>query len=92
MASDILHWRVLADIIYKFHIHGSVHRDSVLVRSNKMQQYAGIYLLQVYSTCFGRPSPSSSGVQKTVTAASGTGHSNGATTFLQRGLIRTSIN
>ena len=33
-------------------------------------------------TCFGRPSRPSSGVQKTVTAASGTGHSNGATTFL----------
>jgi len=43
-----------------------------------MQQYAGIYLLQNYSTCFGRPSRPSSGVQKTVTAASGTGHSNGA--------------
>jgi len=52
-----------------------------------MQQYAGIYLLQVYSTCFGRPSRPSSGVLKSVTAASGTGHSNGATTFLQRGLI-----
>ena len=60
----------------------------VLIRSNKMQQYAGIYSLQVYSTRFGRPSRPSSGVQKTVTAASGTGHSNGATTFLQRGLIR----
>ena len=53
-----------------------------------MQQYAGIHLLQVYSTCFGRPSHPSSGVQKTVTAASGTGHSNGAMTFLQCGLIR----
>jgi len=52
-----------------------------------MQQYAGIYLLQVYSTCFGRPLRPSSGVQKTVTAASSTGHSNGAMTFLQRGLI-----
>jgi len=31
-----------------------------------MQQYAGVYLLQVYSTCFGRPSRPSSGVQKTV--------------------------
>jgi hypothetical protein len=72
-----------------FYIHGSVHRDSEFIRSNKMQQYACIYLLQVYSTCFGRPSRPSSGVQKTVTAASGTGHSNGATTFLQRGLIRT---
>jgi len=51
-----------------------------------MQQYVGVYLLQVYSTCFGRPSRPSSGVHKTVTAASGTGHSNGATTFLQRGL------
>ena len=53
-----------------------------------MQQYAGIYLLRVYSTCFGCPSRPSSGVQNTVNAISGTGHSNGATNFLQRGLIR----
>jgi len=46
-----------------------------LIRSNKMQQYAVIYLLQNYSTCFGCPSHPSSGVHKTVTAASGTGHS-----------------
>ena len=57
----------------------------ILIRSNKMQQYAGIYLLQNYSTCFGCPSHPSSGVHKTVTAASGTGHSTWATTFLQRG-------
>jgi hypothetical protein len=44
-----------------------------------MQQYAGIYLLQNHSTCFGRASRPSSGVQITVTAASGTVHSNGAT-------------
>ena len=56
------------------YIHGSVHRDSVLIRSNKMQQYAGIYLLQVYSTCFGCPLRPSSGVQKILTAASGTVH------------------
>ena len=37
-----------------------------------MQQYAGIYLLQNHSTCFGCPSHQSSGVHKT--AASGTGH------------------
>jgi len=49
-----------------------------------MQQYAGTYLLQNYSTCFGFPSHLSSGVHKTVTAASGTGHSHWATTFLQR--------
>ena len=46
-----------------------------LVRSNKMQQYAGIYLLQNHSTCFGCPSHPLSGLHKTVTAASGTGHS-----------------
>jgi hypothetical protein len=39
-----------------------------------MQQYAGIYLLQNYSTCFGCLSHPSSGVHKTVTAVSGTGH------------------
>ena len=41
-----------------------------------MQQYAAIYLLQNYSTCFGCSSHASSGVHKNVTAASGTGHSN----------------
>ena len=39
-----------------------------------MQQYAGICLLQNYSTCFGFPSHLSSGVHKTLTTASGTGH------------------
>ena len=80
---DVFHFLVITThvthvphiyIKFKFYIHGSVHRDSVLIRSNKMQQYAGIYLLHVYSTCFGRPSRPSSGVQQTVTAASGTGH------------------
>ena len=61
-------------ILRIFYIHGSVHRDSILVRSNKMQQYAGVYLLQIYSTCFGCLSHPSSGVHKTVTPASGTGH------------------
>ena len=62
--------------------------DPILIRSNNVQQYTGIYLLQNYCTCFGCPSHPSSGVHKTVTAASGTDHSNSATTFLQRGLIR----
>ena len=47
-----------------------------------MQQYAGIYLLQNYSTFCGCLSHPSSGVHQTVTAASGT-----ASTFRQRGLI-----
>jgi len=38
-----------------------------------MQQYEGIHLLQNHSICFGCPSLPSSGVHKTVTAASGTG-------------------
>ena len=55
-----------------------------------MQQYAGIYLLQNHCTYFGCASHSSSGVYKTVTAASGTGHSNNiATIFLQRGQLAT---
>ena len=70
-----------------FDIHGSVHRNSILIRSNKTQQFAGIYLLQNHSTCFGCPSHPSSRVHKTVITTSGTGHSNNrATTFLKRGL------
>jgi len=36
-----------------------------------MQQYADIYLLLNYSSCFGRPSRPLSGEHKTVVAASG---------------------
>ena len=59
-----------------------------LITPNEMQQYAGVYLLQNYSTCFGRLSHPSSGVHQTVTAASGTAHIVRSTTFRQRGLIR----
>ena len=50
-----------------------------------MKQYAYIYLMQNHSTCFGCPSHPSSGVHKTLTAASGTGRSIWTTTFLHRG-------
>ena len=43
------------------------------MKSNKMQQYADIYLLQNHSTCFGCLPHPSSGVHNTVNAASGTG-------------------
>jgi hypothetical protein len=72
-----------------FYIRGFVHRNCIFIRSNKMQQYAGIYLLQSHPTRFGCPSHRSSGVHKTVTAASGTGHSICATTFFQHGQIWT---
>ena len=69
-----------------FYFHGSVHRNPILRRSNKMKQYAGIYLLQNHSLHV-------SGVHRThhqenikLTPTSDTGHSNRiATTFLQRG-------
>jgi len=48
--------------------------DLILIRSNEMQQYAGVYLSQNHSTCFGCPSNPLSGVHKTVTAASGADH------------------
>ena len=61
----------------------------ILLRSNEIQQYPCVYLLQIYSTCFGCLSHPSSGIHQTVTAASGTGHSVRATTFRQRGLYAT---
>jgi hypothetical protein len=60
----------------------------ILIRSNDMQQNAGVYLLQNYSTNFGCLSHPSSGVYQSVTAASSIDHSVRVTTFRQRGLIR----
>jgi len=59
----------------ELYIYGSVHRNPILTRSDKMHQYASIYLLQNHSTCFGYPSHPSSGIHNTLTTASGTGHS-----------------
>jgi len=56
-----------------------------------MQQYADIYLLLNYSTCFGRPSRPSSAVHKTVVAASGTDHTIWGASFLKRDHIRTGL-
>ena len=43
-------WGILdKDNIDIFYIHGSLQRNSMLIRSNKMQHYAGIYLLQNHS-------------------------------------------
>ena len=56
-----------------------------------MQQYADIYLLLNYSTCFGRPSRPSSGVHTTVVADSGTDHTIWGASFLKRDQIRTDI-
>ena len=74
-----------------FYICSYVHRNSRLKKSNEMQQYADIYLLLNYSTCFGRPSRPSSGVHKTVGAASGTDHTIWGASFLKRDQIRTDL-
>ena len=55
-----------------------------------MQQYADIYSLQSHYMFRVSQHPSS-GVLKTVTAASGTGHNTGTATSLQRGLIGTGL-
>ena len=49
-----------------------------------MPQYADIYLLLNYSICFGCPSRPSSGVHKTVVAASGTDLTIWGASFLKR--------
>jgi len=49
-----------------------------------MQEYADIYLLLNYSTCFGRPSRPSSGAHTTVVAASGTDHTIWGASFFKR--------
>ena len=75
--------------IDKFYIRVSVRCNSGLKKSNKMQQkYADIYLLLNYSTCFGRASRPSSGVHKTVFAASGTDHTIWWASFLKRDQIK----
>jgi len=57
-----------------------------------MQQYAVWFiLLQNHSTCFGCPPHPSSGVLKTVTAASGAGHNSGTATSLQLGQVGTGL-
>jgi len=67
--------------------HGSVHRNSVLI---KIQPDATVcrYLFTAELLYIFRVSQHpSSGVLKTVTPASGTGHNIGTATSLQRGLI-----
>ena len=60
-----------------------------LKKSNELQQSADIYLLLNYCTYFGRPSRPSSGVHKTVVAASGTAHTIWGASFFKCDQIRT---
>ena len=75
-------------IIAAFLAHGSVHRNSILTKIQP-DATACRYLFTAKSLYMFRVSQHpSSGVLKTVTAASGTGHNTGTATSLQRGLIR----
>ena len=80
-----------SNLTFFFNIRVSVHRNSRLKKSNKMQQYADIYLRLNYCTCFGRPSRPSSAVHKTVVAAFGTDHTIWGASFLKRDQIRTKL-
>ena len=74
-----------------FCVYGSVHRRSILIIVRDATQSNLFIVLKVHSTCFGCQTHPSSGIHKTVTTASGTGHIFCAATSLQRGQTRTPI-
>jgi len=68
-----------------------VHHNSILIKI-QLDAAVGRYLFTVKSLYMFRVSPHpSSGVHKTVTAASGTGHNIGTATSLQRDHIGTGL-
>jgi len=68
------------------YVYCSVHRYSTLIIVQRDATQRSLFIiLQVHSTCFGFQLYPLSGVQKTVTTASGTGHIFCAATSLQRG-------
>ena len=61
--------------VYWFYVHGSVHRQTILINVQRDATQSSLFIiLQVNSTCFGCQPHPSSGVHKTVTTVSGTGH------------------
>ena len=81
-------YRRKQNYLKKFYDYGSVHRWSILIIIQRDATQSSLFIiLQVPSTCFGCQPHSSSGVHKTVTTASGTGHIFCAVTSLQRGHI-----
>jgi hypothetical protein len=85
---QFLHKMWTIQIAFRFLISCRIFLCSLTLSntSSFMQYYAGIYLLQNHSTCFGYPSHPSSGVNKTVTAACVTGNIIWVTAFPQRSL------
>jgi len=65
--------------------HANVHSAAILITVQRDATQRSLFIiLQVHSTFFGCQPHPSSGVHKTVTTASGTGHILCATTSLQR--------
>jgi len=57
------------------YIYGCIHRWSILIIVQRNATQSSLFIiLQVHSTCFGCQPHPSSGVHKTVSTASGTGH------------------
>ena len=62
-------------VIIFIYVYGSVHRWSILIIIQQDATQSSLFIiLQVHSTCFGCQPHPSSGVHKTVTTASSTGH------------------
>jgi len=58
-----------------FYVYGSEHRWSILIVVQRDATQSSLFIiLQVHCTCFGCQPHPSSGVHKTVTTVSGTGH------------------
>ena len=71
---------------YVVYVYGSLHCWSILIIVQRDATQSRLFIiLQVHSTCFGCHPHPSSGVHKTVTTASGTGHIFRAATSLQLG-------
>jgi hypothetical protein len=78
--------RQTINIIFEFYVYGSVHRWSILVIAQRDSAQSSLYINpQAHSTCFGCQPQPSSGVHKTITTASSTGHIFCTATSLQRG-------
>ena len=65
----------LFELVSKFYVYSSVHLWSILIIVQRdVTQIRLFIILQVHSTCFGCQPHPSSGVHKTGTKGSGTGH------------------
>jgi len=78
-------WNIII-LVAEFYVYGSVHRWPILIVVQRDATQSSLFIiLQVHCTCFRCQPHPSSGIHKTVTTASGTGHIFCAAPSLQRG-------